>query len=173
MKTLTSQEIMSAISSVKGGTIARIAYKTDVPLKAEFKKQGYKLTRVVETSVRCGVDYHKISSVIARKSSADYVPSTRKNNYEWVIKNRVKHNTNTEKDYVVVATLPSGDNTKVKYILDGTFVGTIDMGDSIDNHYTHLVIDSYFKNKESSSEVKTISFDNVLRINNTGKRIIF
>ena len=172
MKRLTNEEIMTAISSVRGGSIARIAYMTQVPLKAEFKKQGYELTKVVETSVRCGVNYNKIASVIARKSAADYVPSTRKNNYEWVIRNRVKHNTNTDKDYIVVASLPTGHHTKVKYILDGTFVGTIDMGDSIDSHYKELVIDSYFK-ESPPSEIKTIAFDNILMINQAGDKIIF
>ena len=158
MRTLTNEEIVSAMNSVRGGTIARITYMTQVPLKAEFKKQGYELTKVVETSVRCGVDYNRIASVIARKSAEDYVPSARKNNYEWVVRNRIKHNSNTNKDYIVVATLPSGHHTKVKYILNGTFVGAVDMGDSIDSHFKNFVIDSYFNKSEARSEVKTISF---------------
>lgn len=173
MKTLTSKEIMSAINSVRGGAIARIAYMTQVPLKAEFRKQGYELTKVVETSVRCGVDYNRIASVIARKSASDYAPSTRKNNYEWIIKNRVKHNTNTEKDYIVVATLPTGHHTRVKYILGGTSVGSIDMGDSIDVHFKDFVIDSYFRKSVEVSEIKTIAFDNILMINKLGAKITF
>lgn len=173
MKTLTKEEILSAARGVRGGTIARIAYKTEVPLKAEFKKQGYKIIKVVETSVRFGVNYSHIASVIARKSSPEYVARPHTNNYEWVISNRVKHHTQKDKDYIVVANLPKGHHTKTKYLLEGSFVGTLDMGDSIDGPYKDIVIDSYFKPNSFSEEIKTICFDNMLMINKLGTKICF
>ena len=173
MKTLTKEEILTAVKNVRGGTIARIAYKTEVPLKAEFKNQGYKITKVVETSVRFGVNYSRIASVIARKSSTDHVARTYTNNYEWVVSNRVKHHTKNDKDYIVVANLPKGHHTKTKYLLEGSIMGTLDMGSSIDGHYKEIVIDSYFKPSTYSEEIKTICFDNVLMINNLGTKICF
>ena len=174
MTILNREQIIEATNKVKNGTIARVTYRTEVPLKAEFKKQGYRLIKVTETSARFGVNYGKIASVIARnaeKSSEDVTP--RVNNYEWIIKNKVKYNTKTDKEYLVVANFNKGHHTKSKYILEGTFVGTIDMGNSIDSHYTHLVIDSYFKKSGSGSEIKTIAFDNILRINNIGQKVYF
>ena len=85
------------------------------------------------------------------------------NNYEWVVRNRVKHNNNTNKDYLCVASLPKGHNTKVRYIVEGTSVSTIDMGDVLDGPYKNLVIDSYFKPSTSGNEIKTISFDNIIK----------
>ena len=173
MKALNREQIISAMKSVRGGTITRIASKTDVPLKAEAKKQGYSLTKIVETSVRCGVEYSRIASVIERRLSEDYTPSTRRNNYEWIVRNRIKHNNNTDKDYIVVASLPKGHHTKIKYVLSGTSVGTIDMGDTIIDAYKDLVIDSYFKKAEQAHEIKTIAFENVLMLNNVGTKITF
>jgi hypothetical protein len=174
MTTLNREQIIEATNKVKNGTIARVTYKTEVPLKAEFKKQGYKMIKITETSARFGVNYGHISSVIARNAEKQLEEAVqRTNNYEWVIKNKVKYNTKTDREYLVLANFNKGHNTKSKYLLEGTFVGTIDMGDSIDSHYTHLVIDSYYKKPDHYGEVKTIAFDNILRINDVGQKISF
>lgn len=174
MKTLTREQILTATKGVKGGRIARVTYKTEVPIKAEFKKQGYRIIKVVESSVRFGVNYHNIATVISRKLEQQTQNTvTRTNNYEWVIKNRIKHNNKTDKDYLVVANLPSGHNTKVKYIIEGSIMGTLDMGSEIDSHYKHIVLDSYFKRVNEGREIRTIAFENIIRINDTGTKILF
>lgn len=173
MTILNREQIIDATNSVRNGTIARVTYKSEVPLKAEFKKQGYRLIKITETSARFGVDYGKISSVIARRAEQTEPTVQRTNNYEWVIRNKVKYNTKTDKEYLVLANFNKGHNTKSKYILEGTFVGTIDMGDSIDGHYSHLVIDSYYKKPNGTTEVKTIAFDNIMRINDVGQKVFF
>ena len=174
MKILNREQIIEATNSVKNGTIARVTYKTEVPLKAEFKKQGYRLIKITETTARFGVNYGHIASVIVRNTERSPEETTqRTNNYEWVIHNKVQYNTKTNKEYLVLASFNKGHNTKSKYILEGTFVGTIDMGDSIDGHYAHLVIDSYFKSNKPASEIKKIGFDNLIRINQVGQKISF
>lgn len=172
MRNLTREEIINAIVDVKGGRIARITYKTEVPVKAEFKKQGYKITKLVETSSRIGVNYGHLPSVIARNES-DNTPNTRANNYEWIIKDRICHNHKTDKDYVALVSFNKGHHTKVKYIIEGTFVGSIDMGDEIENAYKHIVLDSYFKRHSTPSEFKRIAFDNIIRINDLGTKLFF
>ena len=163
MTILSREQIIKVAGEVKGGRIMRVTYKTELPLKAEFKKQGYVLIKIIETSVRFGVDYHNIAAVIERKANAEpKEPVVRSNNYEWVIENRVKYNKNTEKEYLVVANLPGHSNSRVKYILEGTMVGTIDMGSEIDPHYRHMVRDSYFNPSATGGEVKTISFCNII-----------
>ena len=173
MKTLTREQIISTTKAIRGGTIVRLTYRTDVPIKAEFKKQGYRIYKIVESSVRFGVNYGRIASVIARKSDENYQPIVRTNNSEGIIKDRIKHNNNTNKDYLVVATLPGGHNTKVKYIIEGTLVGTLDTGDTIDSHYSHMVLDSYFKRQIETHEIKNISFENIIAINSVGTKIHF
>lgn len=174
MEILSREEIIGAVNSIKGGQIARVTYRKELPLKAEFKKQGYKLIKITEISVRFGVNYHNIARVIERKAQVDnkeYVQ--RANNYEWVIKDRIKYNKNTEKEYLVVANLNNNNSTKVKYILEGTSVGTIDMGSEIDEHYKHIVRNSYFTPSATGGEVKTISLGNIITINNVGTKINF
>ena len=93
MKTLNRDLIIEAAEKVKPGTIARICYKTELPVKAEWKKQGDKMYKIVETSARLGVNYGNIASVKARKELEENKPQIKRtNNYEWVIKNKVRHN---------------------------------------------------------------------------------
>lgn len=172
MMALNREQIMEATLGIRNGTIARVMYQSELPLKAEFKKQGYKLVKITETSARFGVNYGRISSVMAR-NAAGYEPTPRANNYEWIIPNKVKHNSKTDKDYLVLANFNGGHNTKSKYILYGTTVGTLDMGSSIDPGYAHLVIDSYYKKSTTPCEVKTVAFENILRINGVGEKISF
>lgn len=174
MKTLNRNLIIEAAEKVKPGTIARICYKTELPVKAEWKKQGYKMYKIVETSARLGVNYGNIASVKARKELEENKPQIKRtNNYEWIIKNKVRHNTNTDKDYLYIALFNKGDNTKTKYIVESPSMGTIDLGRELDSLYNHILIDSYFKNKYQSPEVKNISFDNIIRINSIGDKIKF
>lgn len=174
MTPLSRDQIISATKDIKGGTIVRITYKTELPLKAEFKKQGYKITKIVEQSVRFGVNYHNISKVIERKANTEPKEQTpRTNNCEWVIKDRIKYNKNTDKEYLVVANLPEHSNARVKYILEGSIVGTIDMGDEIVPNYKNIVRDSYFTPSMTGGEVKTISLNNIITINGIGEKINF
>ena len=172
---LSREEIIEAVKAVRGGTVTRVTYKTDVPVKAAFKKQGYRITKIVETTVRIGVNYGQIASVKAKNAETPYTPDHNKtNNYEWVVKDRIRHNTNTGKDYVVLVNFNKGHNTKVKYVIEGTFVGTIDMGNSIEDAYKHIVLDSYF-NKPSGGygEMRNVAFENIIRINNVGAKLVF
>ncbi len=173
MKGLMREEIISAVRAVRGGAITRVTYKTDVPVKAEFKNQGYKITKIVETTARIGVNYGHLPSVINRKEETKYDSTKRTNNYEWIVKDRICHNTNTGKDYVALVSFNNGHHTKVKYIIDGTFVGVIDMGDEIDKAYKHIVLDSYFKKSSNPGEFKRVSFENIIRINNVGTKLVF
>lgn len=173
MKVLTKEQILSATKAVRGGNIGRITYKTEVPIKSEFKKQGYKITKIVETSVRFGVNYHNISSVIARKNESVTTTRNTTNNYVWLERNRVKYNTNTHKHYLVVASLPVGHHTKVKYILEGSLIGTLDMGCEIDGPYKHIVLDSYLRRGNEYNEIRTISFENIITINKIGSKVKF
>ena len=170
---LTREEIIEAVKAVRGGTITRVTYKTEVPIKAEYKRQGYKLVKIVETTARIGVNYGHLPSVIARNEESNNESTQRTNNFEWIVKDRICHNIKTDKDYVALVSFNKGHHTKVKYILDGTFVGAIDMGDEIDRLYRHIVLDSYFKKSTNPSEFRRVAFDNIIRINNVGTKLFF
>jgi hypothetical protein len=171
--TLDREQIINAVKAVRGGTITRVTYKTEVPIKAEFKRQGYKITKIVETTARIGVNYGHLPSVMARNEESTYDTPQRTNNYEWIIKDRICHNTKTNKDYVALISFNKGHHTKVKYIIEGTFVGAIDMGSEIDKVYRHIVLDSYFKKPSTPTEFRRVAFENIIRINNVGTKLIF
>lgn len=175
---MTREEIITVVGNVKNGTITRVTYQTFLPVKAAFKKQGYSIVKVVETSGRLGVNYNHISAVIARReleAQQGKEPVERTNNYEWVIENKIKHNRATEKDYLVIANLPKGHHTKSKYIVT-TLEGqtTYSSLDFLQNpELRELVINSYWTPSQSGGEVRNIAFDNILAINRNGVKVTF
>ena len=174
MAKLTREQILEAVKCVRGGTITRVTYCTDVPIKAEFKKQGYRIKKIVDTSARIGVNYGHLPSVIEKnKDKVNEAPNNNSSNYEWVIKDRVRHNTNTNKDYVALISFNKGHNTRTKYIIEVPSVGNIDMGGEIDSHYRHIVLESYFKKSYGDTEFKNVAFDNIIKINNVGDTLVF
>ena len=71
--------------------------------------------KIVETTARFGVNYANISSVIEKKNLSsnedkDKVRIKRHSNTDWVIKNKILHNNNTNKDYLVFAPMKKGAN---------------------------------------------------------------
>lgn len=171
--TLNREQIIETVKNIHGGAITRVTYRTEVPIKAEFKKQGYKIHKFVETSSRVGVNYGHLPSVMARNEEATGETVQRTNNYEWVVKDRICHNTKTGKDYLALITLNGGHHTKVKYVIEGTFVGSIDMGDEIDKAYRHIVLDSYFKKPSTPTEFRRVAFENIIKINDVGTKLYF
>lgn len=175
MKALERDVILNEAKEVRNGCITRICYKTELPVKAEFKHQGYKVYKVVETSARLGVNYHKIASVIARKAEEGLKETIQRANnyYEWVLANKVRHNTNTGKDYLYVASFNKGHHTKSYFVVCGPDATTewLTAEDFIDT-YKGILIPSYWNNRgQGGSEVKNISFENIYRIGGSGEKI--
>jgi hypothetical protein len=174
MNYLSSEVIISTISKVRPGSLVRIGYTTSVPVKAEYKKLGYKVTKVVLTTVRTGVKYDNLSAVIARRAELmaevqGEPKKERKNNFVPVIPNKVYHNTNTGKDYLYVASFNKGHNTFVQYIVEDPFTGkTVVMTkeEFLESEYKTLPIDSYYKRADGQHDVFNISFEGVYKIGN-------
>lgn len=160
---MKANEVITTINSIPAGRFFRIKYTSDCPVKAEHKKKGVKVTKVTETTVRTGVAYEKIASVIEYKSTHEpKLTSPRANNWEWVTKNRIKYNTNTTKTYVVVAPIKNGGNTKYHYIITDENGERIVEAKDFDRN---LLIDSYWSKSGSPDAIRTISVENVVAIN--------
>lgn len=139
------------------GRMMRISYTTELPVKAKYKKQGIRIVKEVETTVRTGVAYKNISKVIERRNSPDYVPpKPRENNSEWVIPNVLLKNNNTGKTYLYVAPMRKGNNLKALYKIN-THENPLDV-------MKEYVIPSYFAEKDMP-DVITICVDNIKKIN--------
>ena len=164
IKTLSSDEIISKVSAIKNGQMCRICYRSELPVKAEFKHKGIKIIKVTEATVRFGVAYEHISTVKERKSDETYSPITKTNNYEWVIENKICRNSNTGKEYVRFATLNKGSHKKVLYIVVDSMNETY-TAESLSEEEKIYVQNSYW-NRTSPTEVQNISFENIIRIGN-------
>ena len=170
MEMLTKDTIIEAVSTVKNGTYVRIGYRTELPVKAELKKKGVRAYKLTETTVRLGVNYGRIASVIARKAEENLEEVVKRaNNYEWVIKDKVRYNTKTQKDYLYVAnTNGRGHNTKSVFVLvpGGNDISITCHGDIFENEFKDVLIPSYWTQRSSGghSEVRNIAFDNIYKI---------
>lgn len=154
---MKTEAIIKRVSEIPAGRFFRVRYITKVKLKAEYEKQGYSILKIVDTTTRTGVKYQNIAGVELKDKFEDKQPKT--NNWEWVVKDRIKHNTKTGKDYLVIAPISKGSNTVKSYVL------TIPEGVSntipecdVKNTYA---VPSYWKDGEKPA-VMNVTLENVL-----------
>ena len=156
---MKTEQIIKKVSEIPAGRFFRVRYTTKVKLKAEYEKQGYTILKLVDTTTRTGVKYKNIAGVKLNDYPDEYEP--KKTNWEWVVKDRVKHNTNTGKDYLVVAPISKGSNTIVSYVLT-TPEGVSNTIPECDVKSTYSV-PSYWKNGDKPV-IMNITLENVLMV---------
>ena len=163
---MTFDDIINVVSTIKNGTMARLKYKTELPLKAEFAKLGYKMYKIVETTARFGVNYAHISSVIEKKNSASAETSTaikRHDNTNWVVKNKILYNKNTCKDYLVFAPMRKGANSKYNFILVDSAGHQFSFNYWIlPEDFKQMVQQNYWTSHRNFHDIKNISMENVV-----------
>ena len=163
--TMSYESVISAVKSIHGGSMARITYFSEMPLKAVHKKNGYVIYKVVSTTARFGVNYSNIGSVVALRNAPDYVvPAKKENNNEWVVVNRVSHNSKTGKTSVRFVPMTKGSNKKVTYILKSAD-RTVVLGDSIPEMFKQMVQDSYWNNA-STPVIQSVNINNIIALHN-------
>ena len=153
---MKTKVILKKLEEIPAGRFFRIRYISKVRIRAAYENDGWTLFKIVDTTTRTGVKYKNIKGVSSTYSD-EYVP--KKTNWEWVIKNRVKHNTQTNKDYLVVAPITKGNNTNVTYVLttpEGV-TNTIDKASA-----EIYAVPSYWK--EETPTVMNITLENILMI---------
>lgn len=156
---MKTEAIIKRVSEIPAGRFFRVRYTTKVKLKAEYEKQGYSILKIVDTTTRTGVKYKNIAGVKLNDYPDEYEP--KKTNWEWVVKDRIKHNTKTGKDYLVIAPISKGSNTVKSYVLttpEGVS-NTIPECD-VKNTYT---VPSYWKDGDKPA-VMNITLENILLV---------
>ena len=157
-------EILTALNRIKNGTYARVSYKSEMRVKAEFKKQGVSIYRYTCSTFRTGVRYSNMASVIAERSAEDYVaPAPRANNDEWIIENKALHNTNTDKDYVYLIPLAKNAYARSYYVINANGV-TFTIPELKDEYKEYLIPSELTPKK--ASKLRKINFENILSIAN-------
>lgn len=154
---MKTEAIIKKVSDIPAGRFFRVRYITKVKVKAEYEKQGISIFKIVDTTTRTGVKYKNIAGVKLNDYPDEYEP--KKTNWEWVVKDRIKHNTKTGKDYLVIAPIGKGSNTKVEYVLTDNEGSAVRTKEEISSY----VISSYWKDGEKPA-VMNVTLENVLLV---------
>ena len=152
---MKTEAIIKKLSEIPAGRFFRVRYITKVKVKAEYEKQGISIFKIVDTTTRTGVKY---SSLIDKHNLNEYPAEEKTNNWEWVVKDRIKHNTNTGKDYLVIAPIDKGSNTRVEYVLTDKEGSAVRTKEEIES----FVIQSYWKT--SKPTIMNVTLENVLLV---------
>ena len=151
------ESVMTVLKNKRNGAWFKVNYRSEVPVKAAFKKQGINVVKFTENLVRTGIAYEHINTVIKKKNAPDYVaPAPRANNKEWVINNKLFYNTKTDTYYARFG-FCNGHKAKVFYKAYN------DEGKEIafDKDYA---IDSYWNKGSDVPSVFDLKVDNVISI---------
>ena len=153
---MKTEAIIKKISEIPAGRFFRVRYITKVKVKAEYEKQGITIFKIVDTTTRTGVKYKNIAGVKLNDYPDEYEP--KKTNWEWVVKDRIKHNTNTGKDYLVIAPIGKGSNTHVEYVFTDNEGSAIRMKEEIEEFVTK----SYWKDDKPA--IMNVTLENILLV---------
>ena len=101
------------IKNIPSGRFFRLTYMTELKVKPEYK--DISIFKIVNTTTRTGIQYNHIKGVLP-KYPDQYTPK-KPTAWEWVIKNKIKYNANTKKNYLVIAPIQKGQNSKISYMI--------------------------------------------------------
>ena len=167
---IDKQVLTEAVSKVGNGRICRIGYRSQLPVKAKYKKQGISIIKFTERSVRIGVKYSNIETVKSRLLNKIITNKYSVSNYIWELPNKIKFNTRTQKTYLQVATLNKHHQTHSKYLIiwpDKDIYVFVD--DIEESPYKNCITNSYFNkinNSKYGSEIQNITLNNIYKFNN-------
>lgn len=151
--------IKQIMETVKPGVFTRISYDTELPMKAEYRKAGYRIIKHTSTTTRFKLNYTKLAS---------YTPSNsqKKSSYITLVPNLFYECSKNGNRYISMFPCKKGRNTKVSYTCifpDGAMIDYD--GDSFTDADRDLIIDSYWKKSAAeSTNYKRINIDNIVSI---------
>ncbi len=167
MKFLSYTDIIREATNCGNGRFIRVGYSKELKLLKGWAEKGIRIYKLTETSVRLGVAYGNISTVKARKElEADKPKVERANNWEWVIPNKVKFNSNTGKTYLQVASVNGGHNTKHQFLVHDGYNQTWKLytKEEWEKSEYYLMADAQSRKSSNHPEVFTITFDNIYKL---------
>ena len=155
---MTEKNFREIVENVKPGAFTRIKYKSDASLAAKAKKEGHSVSKLVEKTVRFGVNYYEIESVKEREASRTDPKREMKQLYESLIPNTLYKHIEKETLYIQFATVPEGAKTEVEWLIDGN-PATLDQVKE-----SGYVINSYWNKPGEAPEIQKIKLENVISI---------
>lgn len=149
--------IIDKINGIRNGTMFKIVYKTDMHVRAAYKKEGVKIVKVTSVVTRTGVDYEHISYVVKAKANGEISDSTCANNYSWIVPNKIAYNSNTGCTYLRIA--PVNNRTSKSYYIV-TKNGISEKVENLDDDTMAMMT----KMSNHAAPVKMIKLDNILSL---------
>ena len=160
---MSVNSIITSISTVPAGRFFKVAYKTDLPLYTKYKKEGIRIVKITEAIVRTGVEYSNISAV--KKYREEHSPKeiNYTNHYSCIVKNRLKNNSKTGKDYAVISPVKNS-HSKSTYVLVNEDGSGYHMNEE-QIRLCPMIQCSYFRDGSAiSSCIKTIDVNNIIYV---------
>lgn len=154
---MKTEQIIKKIKSIPGGRFFRVRYISKVKMAADAEKEGISIFKIVDTTTRTGVKYNNIEGVTPTSYPEDKEPKV--SNWEWVVKDRIKHNTKTGKDYLVIAPIGKGAHTVTTYIMTDNDGNTTIVDKDTVRMYA---VASYWK--EEKPAIMNVTLENVLLV---------
>lgn len=153
--------LTEALATRHNGTIGKIWYKSEMPLKAAAKKAGISITKFTEANVRFGVDYNNIATVIERKSADGYEAKHCDYDRTWLVENKVYVNNKTGKTYVRFANISGAPRSSHYEISDSNGSRIVEELTDADKEN---IVNSYWNRTGGMPEIQDINIDNVIKI---------
>ena len=168
IKKMNRETVKTIINGIKEGTFTRVTYCSTPSLTAESKKNGVKVTKVTETTVRVGIDYENVKAT--KEYKAEHTVEQRDfSSWENDEEGRIVFVPKTGNTLVRVYKVPQNSNTKSYFIIedkDGKRAV-----ERLSDSDKALFVPSYFKEKSGDAlkdawaEVtQKINIDNFLAI---------
>lgn len=154
---MKTDAIIKKVKEIPGGRFFRVRYISKVKMTAAALQDGITIFKIVDTTTRTGVKYNNIEGVKPTDYPDEYTP--KQTNWEWVVKNRIKHNTKTGKDYLVIAPIGKGAHTVSTYIMTDAEGYTRKVEKSEVEQYA---VASYWK--EEKPAIMNVTLENVLMV---------
>lgn len=158
---MKQKELLSILSKKHKGQLIRIKYRTCPKLTASAEKMGFSVIKIAETTVRWGVNYGHIASVIAKKAKETSGTSVYKPWWHWSVPNVIQQHNTKGTEYLAVYTIPKNSNPKVRYIV--SYNGTEEEVSRQDLQNRNLLPNSYW-NKTEDPIMLSINIENILSI---------
>lgn len=145
------ETLIKKLDSIKAGVFTNLTYKTEVPLRAEYKKAGYKIIKTTTMNTRFKVKYANIKGV-------ELKPSTKKSPYTSIIPNLISECISNGNKYLT--TYPfANSNPKSTFKVITPEGKTVNFNDS----YKDMILPSYFS-KSSSTKIMKINVENIIKV---------
>ena len=153
--TANQKAILKKLYSKRNGAYFRISYVTDCNKKVSAAWKGHNVSKITTMSVRKGISYDKIKSVIEKRKREGYYSPKKSTWFHHIDKTLLKHN---DKEAYYVALFPNHGKKNTRWLLDGIEV-------SKEYLVTNNVLQpSYWKSKSEALDMFTLGLDKIIDV---------